>query len=60
MEKRYGVWAGNPKGVPEDITRCYEEVYVELSHLFRQCLRKRGYGKDGLYCQQHAKLHPVE
>ena len=23
-----------------------------------QCSRKRGFGKDGLYCKQHAKNNP--
>lgn len=23
-----------------------------------QCSRKRGHGRDGLYCKQHAKRHP--
>ena len=53
----YGQWAGEPKGVKEDPTRCVEEVWSWYS---RQCSRKRGYGKDGLYCKQHAKNHPAE
>jgi hypothetical protein len=42
-----------------DKTRCVELVTNDLWH-FSQCSRKRGYGKDGLYCKQHAKRHPVE
>ena len=54
-EKRiYGQWAGNPKGREEDIVRCIESVSND-GFLFHQCRRKRGYGKDGLYCKQHAK-----
>lgn len=49
----------------EDPTRCVEEVFTNAFggwsrfHAF-QCSRKRGFGKDGLYCKQHAKRHPVE
>ena len=25
-ERRYDEWSGNPKGIPEDKTRCIEEV----------------------------------
>lgn len=61
MEKRYRQWAGNSKGDPENKEYCYEEVpdggRSVLSH---QCQRKRGYGKEGLYCKQHAKRHPAE
>lgn len=59
MAKRiYGEWAGNPKGIPENITRCIEEVWPAgcRSYVSYQCHRKRGYGKDGLYCKQHAKI----
>jgi hypothetical protein len=46
----------------EDPTRCIETVYSGFGrwssfHPF-QCSRKRGFGKDGLYCTQHAKRHP--
>jgi len=51
--RRYGVWAGNPKGWPEDAARCITEV-SDGWH-FSQCGRKRGHGPDGLYCKQHAK-----
>ena len=55
-ERRFGEWAGNPNGTPEDITRCIEEVWPQ-SHgwIPYQCHRKRGYGPGGLYCKQHAK-----
>ena len=48
----YGQWAGNERGVLEDETRCIKAIYEWYSH---QCSRKRGFGKDGLYCKQHAK-----
>ena len=57
-ERRYGVWSGNPKGQPEDKTRCIVEVYSHHGFgAFYQCQRKRGHGKGGLYCKQHAKIH---
>lgn len=53
--RRYDEWAGNPKGVPEDKTRCVAEVsHFTGWHSF-QCRRKRGYGPKGEYCKQHAK-----
>lgn len=59
--RRYGQWAGNERGMAEDPTRCAEEVADPPRYiLFHQCLRKRGHGKDGLYCKQHAKFHPKE
>lgn len=42
----------------EDPTRCIEETTPDSWH-FSQCSRKRGFGKDGLYCKQHAKRHPA-
>ena len=58
MGRRYNQWAGNPRGWPEDKTRCIEEVWS--GYLSYQCSRKRGYGPDGLYCKQHAKRHENE
>ena len=43
---------------PENPKRCIKEVYG--TWLSYQCTRKRGYGKDGLYCKQHAKRYPAE
>jgi len=55
--RRYGCWAGMPRGVAEDITRCIEEVTpAGRSIIQSQCGRKRGHGKDGLYCKQHARM----
>lgn len=61
MSKRtYGQWAGNPQGTTEDETRCIEEVWPSRgfgSWIPYQCRRKRGYGKNGLYCKQHARIN---
>jgi hypothetical protein len=53
--RRYGQWAGNPKGEEEDPTRCVKEVWPSDGWTPYQCPRKRGHGPDGLYCKQHAK-----
>jgi hypothetical protein len=56
--RRYDQWAGNPAGIPEDVTRCVESVRESGWHAY-QCRRKRGHG-PGLYCRQHdpaAKNH---
>lgn len=59
--RTYTSWAGNNRGVPEDRTRCIAKVsYSGRSVLLRQCSRKRGYGKDGLYCKTHAKIYRRE
>ena len=52
----YGAWAGNEKGRSEDPERCIERVASSGSWITHQCYRKRGHGKDGLYCKQHAKM----
>lgn len=56
-ERRYDQWAGNPKGQPEDKTRCIEEVVDFTGWHQYQCQRKRGYGPNGEYCKQHAKRY---
>ncbi len=54
--RRYGAWAGQPKGHKEDPARCIVEVPDGgTSCTFHQCNNKRGKGPDGLYCTQHAK-----
>lgn len=56
MSRRYGQWAGNPKGVAEDPERCIAEVFpASGSFIPSQCQRKRGHGEDGAYCYQHGK-----
>ena len=53
----YGNWAGNPKGRPYQPERCaYECFPIERDAMHHQCTRKRGHGKDGLFCSQHARL----
>ena len=54
----YGQWPGNPKGEREDKLRCVESVATGFIYL--QCSRKRGHGKDGLYCKQHGKMREVK
>ena len=49
--RTYGAWAGSPKGEQEDVSRCVEGVFSGFTHY--QCRRKRGHGKNGLYCKQH-------
>ncbi len=57
--RKYGQWAGNPNGISEYLDRCIVEVWEKgRSMMAFQCRRKRGYGKDGLYCKQHAKIYP--
>jgi hypothetical protein len=50
-----GIW--HPNGISEDITRCIKSVSDDTGWHFYQCKRKRGFGKDGLYCKQHAKMY---
>jgi hypothetical protein len=56
----YDSWAGNPKGIPEDVARCIEDVADYTGWHIYQCSRKRGHGEDGLYCRQHARKHPAK
>ncbi len=37
----------------EDKTLCIESIWNKFYNY--QCSRKRGYGKQGLYCKQHSK-----
>lgn len=59
--RRYGAWAGNTKGNPEDTTRCAAEIREPgpWPH-FRQCSRKRGHGEGGLLCRRHAEMRASE
>ena len=54
-ERRYDIWAGNPKGIKEDKTKCIQSVSDYTGWHRYQCSRKRGHGDKGLYCKQHAK-----
>ena len=38
--------------------RCVEEVFPPIGMAY-QCLRKRGQGRHGAYCKQHAKRFPA-
>ena len=60
-ERRYGQWAGNQQGYPEDKTRCVQTVWPRSGGwIDSQCKRKRGHGPNGLYCKQHAKNYESE
>ena len=59
-KRRYGTWAGSPKGTAEDVTCCVESVYPSYRYIPSQCSRKRGFGLNGEYCKQHAKRSPQE
>jgi len=41
----------------KDETRCIASVADHTGYHFYQCTRKRGYGRDGKYCKQHAKRY---
>jgi len=53
-EGNYGRWSGNPRGMPENVFRCIEEVPDTQGWIPHQCQRRRGFGEDGLFCKQHA------
>lgn len=53
----YGQRASNPKGTPEDATRCLAEVWNGPRGMTSaQCGRKRGHGYNGWLCKQHAHV----
>jgi hypothetical protein len=54
-KRHYGVWAGDPQGNSEVPAHCVAAVHDAFTHRFHQCSRKRGHGRDGLFCRQHAK-----
>lgn len=56
-KKRYGCWADDPDGYPENVANCVKEVYNKCVGIrASQCSRKRGYGPGEKYCKQHAKM----
>lgn len=60
--RRYGQWAGNSRGTPEDVSRCVDSVRnmsIARGMVDKQCERKRGHGPNGEYCKQHAKRKKV-
>lgn len=50
--RRYAVWAGSPKGTPEDPRRCIAAVGSGRSPIFYQCQNRR---KADNLCGVHAK-----
>ncbi len=53
--RRYNKHYDQPGGVPEIAGRCIAEVnHSALANI--QCARKRGHGREGLFCRQHARL----
>ena len=57
-QRRYGAWAGRPKGYIEDTNLCAEQVPTYHGSLLeKQCTRGRGYGPTKEYCKQHAKKY---
>ena len=52
--RRYGKGYGR-EGMLEDPTRCISSIVSRETLYSWQCSRKRGHGKGGLYCKQHAK-----
>ena len=56
-QRIYDQSAVNPKGNPENKNNCIAEVSDGTGWHINQCTRKRGFGKDGFYCKQHAKNH---
>ena len=54
LKYKYNRWAANPKGDSYRMGYCAYEVWWAVSSY--QCSRKSGYGPDGLYCKQHAKM----
>lgn len=56
--RKYGKWAGNRHGVPEDPERCIWSVYssdCSRGMIDHQCRNRRGHGPSGLFCGVHAK-----
>lgn len=57
---RYEIWSGRPDGVAERPERCVESVSAHDGYSGVQCWKRRGHGKDGLYCKRHAKKHECD
>ncbi len=56
--RRYDAWVGNPYGDPENMNNCIYHIRSGFHEY--QCVRKRGYGKDNLYCKQHSIKRDIE
>lgn len=52
-KKIYGGWAGNPKGIAPDLTRCCANLHDRYHPGGYQCTRKRGHGPEKAYCKLH-------
>jgi len=55
-KKRYGEWAGNPKGSAYVPGRCAYDCFSKNDFIPHQCSRRNGNGPDKLYCRQHAQI----
>lgn len=53
-ERRYGVWAMDPEGTPENPKKCIVEVHTD--NTFGQCPFLRGHGPNGDYCKKHGAI----
>ena len=52
--RRYGKWAGNEQGQPENPANCVVQIFPGgRGELHRQCAARRGHGPDGRYCARH-------
>lgn len=58
-KRRYGTWAGEPKGRLENLERCIESV-SGFGYINYQCSRRRGWGLNSDFCLQHSKKHPSQ
>ena len=56
--RRYGKWAGNEKGVPENSLHCLAEIPIKGTYLFGQCSNPRGTEEHRYLCRVHAKMDP--
>lgn len=65
MARRYGRWAGNPKGTPERVGDCLASVVGYMGWRSKQCSRRATHTIDGDFvegedtrtpelCYQHA------
>ena len=58
--RRYGAWAGFPKGHARNVDNCAEQVYSNDREMRSyQCNRKKGHGYRGEFCKQHALKYPA-
>jgi len=63
VTRRYGCWAGNERGTPENVHRCIVTVWPRervAGWIPWQCRFKRGFGYEGLFCTRHARRYSDE